>query len=275
MLDYSKYTLEELLDAKNHIDAEQYPERAKLLDEMLQFRCQEIADKSAADEAEDGAEDVSERYRDDPIAQQINWSPLCSNRISFASKKIALVSDSRIEMLSTLGLKIFFSTFLLIGIGIVLITFVVDFGLTDNQQIGARIFAVMFGSVMILVVGSYWRLYSTPIIFDKDIGLCWKSRKPLDKVVNKSLLEVFVQLKEVHALQVLNQLVTDQEDSSYNCFEINLVMKYCKRVHIVAHGNQKILFEQAQRLSSFLNVPIWDRSEQEFDWNSNFKIKLE
>ena len=275
MLDYSKYTLEELLDAKNHIDAELYPERAKLLDEMLQTRCQEIADKSAADEVEGDAEDVSERYRDDPIARQINWSPLCSDRFSYAAQRLELVSDSRIELLPSAGLNLSFMFFLLLGSGFILFSFIIDLGLADNQQIGARIFAVLFGSVMVLVVGSYWRFYSTPIVFDKDVGLCWKSRKPLDQVENKSVLEVFVQLDEIYALQILNQLVKKEEYSDYNCFEVNLVMKSSKRINVIAHGNKEVLFEQAEELSSFLDVPIWDRSEQEFDWNSNFKMKLE
>lgn len=273
-MDYSKYSLEELLDAQKHIDAEQYPENFKLLKEALDTKYQE----SKCNDLDDEFQNTGPAYKSDEIARKINWSPLSSHLSTFASKAIYQVNEERIEFRPSRGLKVTFCILILICISLILSTFILELNLEKGEKVGATIFTIILGVFIFLVSASTWHYHSTPIIFDKRVGASWKSKKPLDDIKNKFLLEYFVKLSDIYAIQILNQLVPDYESDEGdgdNCYEINLVTKYAQRINVLGDGNQLVLLQQAQQLSEFLNLPIWDRSENEFDWNSKFNLGLE
>ena len=46
--------------------------------------------------------------------------------------------------------------------------------------------------------------------------------------------------------------------SGYWCFEINLIFKDLRRACIMNHKDRLGLIEDAKKISTFLNIPIWD-----------------
>ena len=72
---------------------------------------------------------------------------------------------------------------------------------------------------------------------------------------------VFNKKKETYfkgyfALQILGEITTEQL-APFNSYELNLVLKNTERLHVIDHADIKSLIEDVERLSEFLNVPIW------------------
>jgi hypothetical protein len=63
------------------------------------------------------------------------------------------------------------------------------------------------------------------------------------------------ELATIQALQLVTERVSGK--SSYNSYELNLVLKDGKRINVMDHGDQTALNADAEVLARFLNVPIW------------------
>ena len=74
-------------------------------------------------------------------------------------------------------------------------------------------------------------------------------------------------LNDVHALQIISERIKEyDEDSSrgksaYRSYEINLVLSNKDRIHILDHNRELQIREEAQQLSAFLGVNIWNEDD--------------
>jgi hypothetical protein len=102
-------------------------------------------------------------------------------------------------------------------------------------------------------------------VFDRTTGMFWIGRrdpqlarpaKPEESVGRDKLLR----LAQVYALQLIRTRVIfdDSRDTNY---ELNLVLHDASRVSVVSHGEIKHLRGDAQELSQFLGVPLWDAAD--------------
>lgn len=98
-------------------------------------------------------------------------------------------------------------------------------------------------------------LSSTPIVFDKTVGLFWKGRKSPDSSISMTDSHNCTRLTDVHAVQLISKLQTD--NIGVFC-ELNLVMDNGRRIHVLDQRNADMIREYGKTLSRFLEKPLWD-----------------
>lgn len=194
---------------------------------------------------------------DDPIAMQTDWTPARSGGASFRTHKLVAVDSFRMNFRASAGAIAFCLLFLLLGLGVM-----VGFSAANLSSGGLSfsmetILPVLFGLVFATAGGSMLYYGARPIVFDKRSGAFWKGRQAPFEVVNRRALKDFVELEEIHALQLISELCRSDK-SSYYSYELNLVLSDGRRINVVDHGNQEKLREDARILSAFLDAPVWD-----------------
>ena len=85
-------------------------------------------------------------------------------------------------------------------------------------------------------------------------SLRWLNQLPwLRELVCRS-----VPFAEVYSIQLLDEEVRRTGQPMFWSYELNLVLRNGKRVHLIDHGNQREIRWDAGDLSRMINVPIWD-----------------
>jgi hypothetical protein len=184
---------------------------------------------------------------DDPIADQIKWTPV---RLEASGKTI--VKEIGINKIKIKPSK---SVFVFVGIFVVFGSFFLLDGLFEvNISMILVGFCVLVGA---LIVSSD---DFKEIHIDKTENLIYEKKKFIFEKINSSppLLEC---ISNVHALQITSKYIKGGRGSShsgYLCFEINLIFKDLRRACIMNHKDRLGLIEDAKKISTFLNIPIWD-----------------
>ena len=119
---------------------------------------------------------------------------------------------------------------------------------------------ILIGGVFATVGGCLLYFGTKPIVFDKVRGVFWKGRKKPGEVFDRRSLKNFTGLEVVHALQIISEYCRGSK-SSYYSYELNLVLKDGKRINVVDHGSIRKLREDAEILSKFLSIPVWDATQ--------------
>lgn len=195
----------------------------------------------------------------DDVAMNTEWSPLKGGGSNFQTHKLVEINYNRFEFKSTLGAKIFSLIFLTVGIALPVI-----FGM-DMVQTRADLFTsdflfiLLFGLVFTAVGGWLFYSFAKPLIFDKTMGLYWKGWKSPKRYMAKMEEGVSSRIGDIHAIQIIPELVRS-DNNSYVSYELNLILRDGSRMNVVDHGDPIQLREDAQKLSEFLGVPIWDAS---------------
>jgi hypothetical protein len=193
----------------------------------------------------------------DPIAEKTQWSPAKGGGANFKTHKLVKVDYSRIEFRSSVGAKLFYLIFLLVGLGVMIgvsVSKISDGTFGFNWE---TFLMLAFGSIFAGVGGGLLYYGSAPVVFDKKVGYFWKGRKSPREVFNKSSIKHLAKLEDVHAIQLISEFVRGNK-SSYHSYELNLVLKDASRINVIDHGNIKSIRENAEMLSAFLEKPVWD-----------------
>jgi hypothetical protein len=214
---------------------------------------------------EEEVEYDSSRFND-PIAEKTNWGPALRGGTNYRTRKLVQVRRNRIEFKSGCTQKAFGCIFMFVGF-IVASIFAATMLFSEFRDFGAYL-AVSAGVLFVAVGFFINRLGNVPIVFDKDLGYYWYSRKDPSKTVNIKEIKQIYSLSDIHALQLIPEylsggaggLSTNEGHGSggYTSFEINLVLKDASRVNVIDHGDLNQILIDIQHLSEFLNVPIWD-----------------
>ncbi len=200
---------------------------------------------------------------DDPIAEQTEWTTLSRNSTSFKTHDLVTDGVNRAEFKATLGASLFGGLFMVIG-GIAFLVWlnsVFQEGLSFTfDSLGLLLFPLIFGGAGYFL----FRLYRTPIVFDKLNMTYWKSANEPDHHADIKNMDNAAHLDDIHALQILRKYVRSNSNRSsgssgrgYYVYELNLILKDGTRRAVVAHGSGNSLLRDVQKLSQFLNVPIW------------------
>jgi len=107
-----------------------------------------------------------------------------------------------------------------------------------------------------------YKYFSKAIVFDKGQNYYWRGKRELDGMTGAHEIKGAVPLAEIHALQILSELVSSSSKGAsryYHSYELNIVKKDGTRVNVVDHGNKRTLLEDTQMIAQFLGVPVWDR----------------
>ena len=196
---------------------------------------------------------------DDPIAMETQWTPKKSDGASFRTHKIVRSFGTRLVFRLSLGAKLFFSLFLLIGLGVLVGGVVV--AVNGSENVLVPIFMCISGAVFVVTSSSTFYVMNKPVVFDKDAGYFWKGRRSPRLHLMGNASKGFVRLHDIHAIQLVTEVCvsnSNKNPSSYYSYEINIVLKDARRVNIIDHGNLSHIREDAQALSTFLEVPMWD-----------------
>ncbi|HOH30468.1 MAG TPA: hypothetical protein PLC40_12395 [Candidatus Hydrogenedentes bacterium] len=200
----------------------------------------------------------------DPLATQVEWTPMHPKGTSFRTHKLVQLHSDRVEFQPAWGLKLFLGIFLFAG-AFAPISFV--FALAISGQMNSRmiftiLIPIVMGTVIVIVGYMLYYRHSAPIVCDRYSGYFWKGRKAPNEVLNINAIKDACKLEDIHALQLISEYCQDSK-SSYYSYELNLVLNTGNRINVVDHGNQEKLRQDAQVLSVFLQVPVWDAIESE------------
>lgn len=196
---------------------------------------------------------------DDPIAMMTEWTSVNRSRGDYQPHKLAKESPYRLTFRTTSGQKILAVVGFIIGLILFAIGSLAAYFGEKNS-----IWWVLTG-LFLSVNGLYGRFVGgATLIFDKVEGLYWK---------NYSKSRTSMKLQDIHALQLIAERSVYHLRSKYRCkdrssppwveyrYELNLVMKDDSRINITDHREYSKVKEHAQKVSEFLNVPVWDAIE--------------
>ncbi|GAG60830.1 unnamed protein product [marine sediment metagenome] len=183
------------------------------------------------------------QHIEDPIAQKTEWIPLNRHAASFITHKLIKKSFSQMQFEATLELKIFYLFPAVFGIFL---------GMVFSDSFNIIIFIIC---IILILAGLLLYFFNTkPIIFDKNKGYIWKGKikdYPYQIIENNKIK--YISLNQIYAIQLLRSSV-----GWVVSYEINLVLKDGKRYDVIGHYNLEKIKEDAETLSKFLQIPLWD-----------------
>jgi len=107
----------------------------------------------------------------------------------------------------------------------------------------------------LILAGLLSYLFNTkPIIFDKSKGYTWQGKikdYPYQIIENNRIKSI--SLNQIYAIQLLRSSVR-----WVISYEINLILKDGKQYDVIGHYNLEKIKEDAETLSKFLRIPLWD-----------------
>ena len=193
---------------------------------------------------------------DDPIAQQTKWGPTQSEGASFRTHKLVQASGTRAVFRPEWRAVAFYLLPLTIGVLIVASTI---FSLISGGS--TQCLAIPFGMLFAFV--GWWLLKNgtIPVVFDVSRGEYWKGRKPSNRPGKRTGPTDYTELDRIYALQIISDYHSSK-DSSHFSYELNLVLDDATRMHVVEHGDRRVLREDAQTLSTLIGKPLWDATRR-------------
>lgn len=185
----------------------------------------------------------------DDFSKEIDWYPLKPGGANFQTHKIVKTEGMKYAVEKTAGYKVFCGIFILIGLAV--FGFGVYghlFNLRNTPGLGIGIAGLLF-----TVVGIVMLKFS-------DKNYIFNGSRSRIEMKNESP----IQFSQVHAIQILSERIRSTSSSrsrrrhTYRSYELNLVLKDKRRINIMDHGNREALVQDANKISSLMNVPIWD-----------------
>jgi len=191
----------------------------------------------------------------DPLALQIQWTPATRGGRSFRTHKLVQIDISRVEFKPAILAKVFFSIFILIGLGLMVAFWATN--ATAPHSMAETLMPILIVGAFLIIGIVLFYAGTSPIVFDKGMGYFWKGRKSPQDVVEVASLKKCVPLDQIHALQLVSEYVRTGKGSFYS-YELNLVMEDARRMTVIDHGDLPKLRADAKNLAEFLGRPVWD-----------------
>ncbi len=192
----------------------------------------------------------------DPLAMKIEWSPLTAGGSSFRAHRLVEVDPDRLAFRATRRAILFALCVLLAGMGVLILMFSQIVSSFLSGRMNFNMFMAFLTALLFCAVGGYLlRSFTTPIVFDRQMGLFWKGRKAPDEFSDLDSLKNVANFKEIHALQLIAYY-----GGKYTSYEMNLVMTNAERLNVVVYsgGHRNIFRNDAAIVAEFLGKPVWD-----------------
>lgn len=196
------------------------------------------------------------KFNDD-VALKTEWSPLKGGGTNFKTHKLVAIDYNRVEFKATIGAKLFSLIFFTVGLAVPVIFWINDIQANGGILDSGFLFIVLFGLLFMTAGGWMFYSFAKPVIFDKTKGMYWKDWKAPKRYLAKVDEDDSSRISNIYSLQIIPELVRS-DNKSYVSYELNLVLKDGSRMNVVDHGDPLQLLEDAQKLSDFLGVPVWD-----------------
>ncbi len=195
----------------------------------------------------------------DEIALETQWSPLKPGGTNTTDFKFSKISSNRVEFKASPKLYIAVGAFFILGIAAI-----IKFSMEPN---GSLLFYGGIGLGIILILTGISKLIrmGKPPVFDLEKGYFWKDQKKPDKDLKTSSTQC--RIENIHAIQLIQERIQSggsSGSSSFYSFEMNLVLENGSRLNVVDHGTLSRIRKNANQLSNFLDVPVWDAITRSF-----------
>ncbi len=193
----------------------------------------------------------------DEVASKTSWRPLVPGGSRTTTHRLVAVYSWRIE--SKVSGMYLASRLVAILVVAGLAYIFLQYGFSRKVQI---VIVVISGIVVLLGLITLIEKFVVHRVFDLRRGYYWKGGKnPTDEKIQK--LKVHCKIEDIHAIQIIMERIQEQGTSAstsrnYNSFEINLVLKDASRLNVTDHGNFFTIRRDAELISGFLKVPVWD-----------------
>jgi hypothetical protein len=189
----------------------------------------------------------------DPAAQQTDWTPLRRGGANFKTAMLTARGPNRLEVKVSGAMMLFCAAFIAMGLaiggGIAVAAF-------RSAAPASAFVPAAFGLVFAAIGFGMLYFLARPTVFDRNLGWFWKGPVAARTERDFHKLKFAVPLNNIQALQLLAEHVSGSK-SSYYSYELNLVLKDGRRINVMDHGNQDALRADADKLASFLGVPVW------------------
>ncbi|AQT67233.1 hypothetical protein STSP2_00376 [Anaerohalosphaera lusitana] len=197
----------------------------------------------------------------DPVAMHTKWTPAKGGGTNMCTHRLTTIGPNRVEIKSTIGVKIFAAIFLIIGLAVG-----IGVGIAGDGE--ERLFALILGGIFALTGAALLYYYSRPIVFDKTVGWFYKGKKAGPDLLRSSAEppKDAARLSDIHALQIISEYCTSRgknHTTHYYSYELNIVQKDGRRINVVDHGKLDKLTDDANALAAFLGVPLWNAEQQD------------
>ena len=199
-------------------------------------------------------------FTDDSIKKNVSTAPLEPGGSNFKTHALVKKSASKLAYRPSAGSIRFSLIFLIIGL-VVLFSGLFNFSSFSINFSQVNWFMVLFGVVFAGVGGFLSYTFFTPRVFDKQLGLYYKTYK-VNIHKNRGDSKKQVLLKSIIALQIIGEQIRGK-DRTYGSFELNIVLNNGSRENVIDHGNLKSIIDDAHVISNFLNIPIWHAKSSE------------
>jgi hypothetical protein len=196
----------------------------------------------------------------DPLAMKTLWTPARGGGANFKTHNLVRKNTERFEYKSSALAVIFAVIFMLSGLAMMVL---VPYSIIKTDQtisdVPSILVPVILGFIFAAAGGALMYFGTAPVVFDKRMGYFWKGRKRPDRNPGAKPLKCAARLNDIHAVQILSEYIGGKQ--SYYSFELNLVLMDGKRLNVVDHGDLNRIQSDSQKLSDFLNVPVWDATK--------------
>jgi len=198
---------------------------------------------------------------DDPVAQNTGWTHLAmGSGSSYRSQKLA-PAHNQIKVVKTARALILPVGFALVGIALILAALndYVQLAPTGTEPLSTSQFLILLlMGAFFLVPAAVFLRPKNKFTFDKSSGDCWRGRKPASGPFENS--DRF-RLERIKGLQILEKQVSGSHgDKTFTSYELNLILDDHDRINVMDHGDADALRADAERLSQFLGIPLFDAS---------------
>lgn len=181
-------------------------------------------------------------------AAEPSWAPLKSGGANFKTAQLRERTGGRIVVERSTGMWAFGLVFALPGLAAVLIWLPMALW---RGELGLALFALLWGAGF--SAAGVFMLNDRKLVFDRARGEYRFGKRPFFPLPADR--EIRGPLNEIRALQVLVEHISS-DDSDYDSYEINLVLKDGSRLNVMDHGNSDAIEDAAARLARFLKVGV-------------------
>ncbi len=190
------------------------------------------------------------------LAIEVDWTPLSGGGSNFKSSGLHEISDYRIVIKSSSGMKLFAGFFIAMGLFIPGVMGYMDY---RDQGLEWSLLFPLFACLAFVAIGIAMMFFPRPRYLDKRLGWFWAGTKnpqgeqSLRKLIDASPLDDLV------ALQIIAEHISGK-NGSYTSWELNIIDKDAARYNLLDHGDKSSLLQDAETIATFLSIPIWNNT---------------
>jgi len=176
----------------------------------------------------------------DLVAEKTHWQSMAGSASNFQTQTL-ITTEQGLKISASFEMRLFYWAFISFGLTPIVLHYILMAGSLESlidQLLGPP---AIFFAIGLLLAGMQ---RAKTVTFNRNTRTIYT-------------LEGSTQFEEAHALQVITRLAGGHSRGVYHSYELNLVLKDGRRIHLLSHGAQMAFEHQESQLSELLGVPVW------------------